>query len=149
MQAPIGLPRIALSHDGKWLAFTSLESMADPGKIMLVPTSGGVAREIYRGRPQWIFWAPDGREIWTKFFKSSQDGKGQPTVEFLAISPDGAKVRELELGAKQDKEAAPWQILSAMDLRLSPDGRQVAFWAGQSKLELWALENFLPSGKAK
>jgi Tol biopolymer transport system component len=149
MQAPIGLPRIAVSRDGGWLAYTSMESVADTGKLMLAPASGGAAREIYQGRPQFIFWASEGQEIWLKIYKAPADGKGQPTIEFLGVSPDGAKVRKLELGAKQGNNAAPWQILSAMDPRLSPDGRQVAFWAGQSKLEVWALENFLPRAKAK
>ena len=30
-----------------------------------------------------------------------------------------------------------------------PDGRQVAFVMGESKLEIWALENFLPTLGAK
>ena len=151
MQGAIGLPRIALSPDGKWLAFTSMDTMTDPRKLMIVPATGGAAQEIYRTNGgdfvQWILWTVDGREIWLKIYGSAPDGKGQPTVEFLSVSPDGQNVRKLELGAKQDKDAAPWQIPSAMDLRLHPDGRQVAFWTGQSKLELWALENFLPDKK--
>ena len=29
-------------------------------------------------------------------------------------------------------------------LRCHPDGRQLAFTAGEFKVELWAMENFLP-----
>jgi Tol biopolymer transport system component len=151
MNGPVGLPRIALSPDGRWLAFTSIDMMNEPRKLMLIPAAGGASREVYRTNAgdsvQWIIWAVEGREIWMKVYRSAPDGKGSPTVEFLSVSPDGQNVRKLELGAKQDKDAAPWQILSAMDLRLHPDGRQVAFWTGQSKLELWALENFLPNKK--
>jgi Tol biopolymer transport system component len=151
MDSAIGWPRLAVSPDGKQVAFTSIEKAVGPPTLMIVPAAGGPAREILklgdRGFAQWLFWSPDGKEIWTKLYRSAPDGQGQPSIEYLAVSPDGGAVRTLELGAKQGDQTAPWQILSAMDLRLSPDGRQVAFWAGQSKLELWALENFLPDKK--
>jgi Tol biopolymer transport system component len=151
MQGAIGLPRMALSPDGKWLAFTSMDTMTDPRKLMIAPAAGGDAREIYRTNggdfPQWIIWTVDGREIWLKIYRPAPDGKGQPKVDFLSVSPDGQNVRELEFGVKQERDAATWPIMSAMDLRLHPNGRQVAFWTGQSKLELWALENFLPKKK--
>jgi Tol biopolymer transport system component len=149
MNGPVGLPRIALSPDGKWLAFTSIDTMTEPRKLMLVPAAGAPARQIYQLNKgdfvQWILWTVDGKEIWLKTYTPPPDGKGQATVEFLSVSPDGQKVRKLEMAMKQDKGTASWQIQSAMDLRLHPDGSQVAFWTGQSKLEVWALENFLPS----
>ncbi|MDH4198128.1 MAG: LpqB family beta-propeller domain-containing protein, partial [Candidatus Aminicenantes bacterium] len=143
MKGPVGLPRLALSPDGKWLAFTSMDTVSEPRKLMLVPAAGGPAREIYRTKEgeyvQWISWSVDGGSIWLKIYTPPSDDKGRPVIEFRSVSPDGQNVRKLEMS-----------ILSAMDLRLHPDGRQVAFWTGQSKLELWALENFLrPLVKAK
>jgi Tol biopolymer transport system component len=140
MNGPVGLPRIALSPDGKWLAFTSIDMMNEPRKLMLIPAAGGSAREIYRTNAgdsvQCIFWTVDGQSIWLKKYTNPLDDKGKPTIEFLSVSPDGQNVRKLEMS-----------VLGAMDLRLHPDGRQGAFWTGQSKLELWALENFLPDKK--
>jgi len=143
MNGPIGLPRLSLSPDGKWLAFTSLDKMMEPVKLMLVPAAGGAAREIYRTEAkvaiQWISWTVDGRSIWVKKYQASSEPKGKPTIEFLGMTPDGQNIRKLEMS-----------LLGAMDLRFHPDGRQVAFTAGQAKLELWALENFLGSpSKAK
>jgi len=143
MNGPIGLPRISLSPDGKWLAFTSLDKMLEPVKLMLVPADGGAAREIYRTEAgvmiQWISWTVDGRSIWVKTYRASSEPKGKHAIEFLGMTPDGQSIRKLEMS-----------LLGAMDLRFHPDGRQVAFTAGQSKLELWALENFLrPLIKAK
>jgi hypothetical protein len=34
------------------------------------------------------------------------------------------------------------------DLCLHPDGRHIAFTAGQDTSEVWAMENFLPPPKA-
>jgi Tol biopolymer transport system component len=153
MDAPVGLPRLAVSPDGRWVAFTSIENVAGPRTLMIVPASGGPARELFKlgdkGFAQWLVWTPDGKEIWLKLYKAAPDDKGQPSIEFLGVSPEGGTVRTLEMGAKQGDKATSWQIPSAMDLRLHPDGRQVAFWTGQSKLEVWALENFLPLAKSK
>jgi hypothetical protein len=33
------------------------------------------------------------------------------------------------------------------ELRVHPDGRQIAFVAGSDKTEVWALENFLPAAQ--
>jgi len=148
MSAPVGGPRLAVSPDGQWVAFTSMEMGSGPRTLMIVPASSGPAREVFKlgdgDFAQWLVWSPDGKEVWLKLYRPAPDGKGQPSVEFLGVSPEGGAVRTLEMGAQQGNTAAPWQIKSAMDLRIHPDGRQVAFWTGQSKLELWALENFLP-----
>jgi Tol biopolymer transport system component/uncharacterized membrane protein len=152
MKGPVGLPRITLSPDGKWLAFTSIDMMSDPRKLMLIPATGGSARELYRTNAgdfvQCLWWTVDGQSIWLKkMYWPASDPQGKPAVEFLNVSLDGQSVRKLEMSTTQDKGAASWQIPSAMDLRLHPDGRQLAFWTGQSKLELWTLENFLPKKK--
>jgi Tol biopolymer transport system component len=148
MSAPVGRPRLAVSPDGQRVAFTSMEMVSDPPTLMIIPAAGGPAREVFklgdRGGAQWLVWSPDGKEIWLKLYRSAPDGKGQPSVEFLGVSPDGGAVRTLEMGATQGDKSAPWHVWNAMDLRIHPDGRQVAYWTGQSKLELWALENFLP-----
>lgn len=140
MKAPVGVPRLALSRDGKWLAFTSADTISEPRKLLLVPAAGGNAREICRTKEgeyvQWISWSPDGRSIWLKMYTPPADDKGRPSIEFRSVSPDGKDVRKLEM-----------PLLGAQDLRLHPDGRQIAFWTGQAKLELWALENFLPEKK--
>ena len=140
MNGPIGLPRISLSPDGKWLAFTSMDMMNDPRKLMIVPGAGGPAKEILRTKAgesiPWITWTADGSSIWLAKYSPNSEGTGKPGIEFLSISPDGHNVRNLDMSLKNYGA-----------IRFHPDGRQIAFWTGQSKLELWALENFLPDKK--
>jgi Tol biopolymer transport system component len=138
MKGPAGIPRIALSPDGQWLAFTSLDVLKEPHKLMLVPTAGGPSREIYRTQEgeylSWIQWTPDGRSVWLLNYRPATNPKAKPILEYLAVSPDGKNIRKLELNY-------PGCI--------HPDGRQVAFSTGQGNIELWALENFLPPAKGK
>jgi len=140
MKGPVGIPRIALSPDGKWLAFTSLDILSDPVKLMVVSAIGGPSREIYRTGEgeiiQWLQWTLDGRSIWLKKYTPPPDPKAKPTIEFLTVSPEGKGIRKLDLS-----------LSAGMDFRLHPDGRQLAYWTGQRKIELWALENFLPKDK--
>jgi Tol biopolymer transport system component len=132
MKGPAGIPRIAPSPDGKWLAFTSRDIMKEPVKLMVVPTAGGPQREIFRtkegGQIPWLQWNPAGRSIWLLNYMPAADSKAKPSFDYLAVSSDGQNIRKLELPNAG---------------RIHPDGRQIAFWTGQGRYELWALENFL------
>jgi Tol biopolymer transport system component len=136
MKGPAGLPQITPSPDGKWLAFTSLDVMKEPVKLMLVSALGGSPREIFRTKEDenipWLQWTPDGRSIWLLIYRQASGQKTKPEFEYLAVSPDGHDIRKLELASAG---------------RIHPDGRQIAFWTGQGRYELWALENFLPPQK--
>lgn len=132
MKGPAGLPQITPSPDGKWLAFTSLDVMKEPVKLMLVPALGGSPQEIFRTKEDenipWLQWTPDGRSIWLLKYRRASDPKTKSEFEYFAVSPDGHVIRKLELASAG---------------RIRPDGRQIAFSTGQGKYELWALENFL------
>ncbi|HUF49062.1 MAG TPA: hypothetical protein VMM93_14695, partial [Vicinamibacterales bacterium] len=60
---------IAVSPDGKWLAYTDEDMKQRVYKVMIAPVSGGEPREVYRpaGRVidnNWrLNWAPDGRSL--------------------------------------------------------------------------------------
>ena len=140
MKGPAGIPRIALSPGGKWLAFTSLDALKEPLKLMLVAASGGPAREIFRTKGgeyiQCLEWTPDGRSIWFKKYIPPAEPKMEPAFEFLSVSADGQAIRKLGLA-----------LDTGFDFRIHPDGRQLAYWTGQTTIELWALENFLPPAK--
>jgi Tol biopolymer transport system component len=140
MKGPAGIPRVAPSPDGKWLAFTALDILKEPVQLMLVPTAGGPAREIFRTKGgeyiHWLEWTPDGRSIWLMKNSLAKDPKAKPAIEFLSVSPDGKTIRKLELS------------LPGAGFRFRPDGRQIAYSTGQNRVELWALENFLPPTKS-
>ena len=131
-----GLSEISLSPDGKWLAFTSRQALGSLTRVSLVSPAGGPIREIFTTNPgeivQWLQWTPDGRSIWLRKYIPAADAKMKPKFEFLSISPDGQRIRKLD------------QSLIATGInRFHPGGRQLAFSFGQSRIELWALENFL------
>jgi tricorn protease-like protein len=57
--------------------------------------------------------------------------------DLWAIAAEGGEPHKLNLAMK-----------GLAQLRLHPDGRQVAFQAGGSSGEVWAMENFLPAAKS-
>jgi hypothetical protein len=103
---------------------------------MLVPATGGPAKEINRTAEgqyiSWIEWTPDGRSVWFMKYRPAVDSKAKPVYEFISVSPDGQTVRKLALDHIG---------------RIHPDGRQIVYDSGQTKIELWALENFLAPSK--
>jgi Tol biopolymer transport system component len=132
---PVGLPGIALSPDGRWLAFTAWEAATSPiWTLSLVPADGGNVRGIYRAAAHEeigsIVWTPDGRYLLFRKRISSAPGQNAPTeTEFWRASPDGRVVEKTDLD------------LNGNWFAFSPDGRRLSFTVGQSKSELWALEN--------
>jgi Tol biopolymer transport system component len=135
---PAGIPRIALSPDGRSLAFTTREAGVKPATLNLVPADGGTAREIYRAAEQGegisaLMWTPDGRYLFFRKMIPSASGQNAPSrSEFWRATPDGRVVEKTDLDPKGN-----WYAFS-------PDGRRVAFTTGQGKTELWALENLAP-----
>jgi len=132
---------LALSPDGRWLAFglgNSLESWV----LMVMPAAGGEPRELMRlpqaeGSFTGLEWARDGKHL---LFTSENFGglnrglKG----ELWRISVEGGEPQKVGL-ATQDRGGT---------LAMHPDGRQIAFTAGETKEEVWVMENFLPPLKA-
>ena len=135
----VGNSIVALSPDGKFLAFTSRDEVRQLAKLNLVPSTGGESREVFRGQEnehiRSINWTPDGRFIWFEKHTLSEDPKVPPKIECWRVSPDGGNLQKLELNYR------------GLQLRVHPDGRQIAFWTSQDTRELWALENFLISEK--
>jgi Tol biopolymer transport system component len=135
-----GPNNLALSADGRWLAF-GLGSDVRSGVLMVMPAAGGEPRELLRlrdgqGLLKGIEWAPDGRHL---LFTKGPGGFIIPgfTEELWRISVDGGEPQKVGL-ATQDRGT----------LAIHPDGRQIAFTAGGPKREVWVMENLLPPLKA-
>jgi Tol biopolymer transport system component len=131
---PAGIPLIALSPDGRVLAFTTREPGVKLGTLNMIPADGGDAREIYRvGENEGIralMWTPDGRYLFFRKMKPPALPNGPVRTEAWRATRDGRTVEKME---------------SNVSGTFSPDGRQLAFTVtSQSKSELWALENLAP-----
>lgn len=138
---PPGIPRIALSPDGQSLAFSKRHAFAqlDTGVINVVPASGGAVREIYRvgpgeGGPFLPAWGHDGAFIYFMKLIPSQAPNGPARSELWRVTRDG-----------QRREKVDTDLLGTWNrFELSADGRRIAVTVGQTKSELWALENLAP-----
>ena len=125
---------IALSHDGRQLAFAVSKSGSKIIKVM--PALGGEVLELMRGDKSLIpigsgtiIWTPDGQGL---LFVREGNSDGSKT-ELWQIPLKGGGPRKQELVAENMR-----------DLSIHPDGRHIAFTSGQNKSEVWVVENFLP-----
>jgi Tol biopolymer transport system component len=138
---PAGIPVVAVSPDGKWLAFTSGEEDEQKIRLKIVPSIGGEVRELFQTMDKEFIldlnWTPDGRFLWFRRLSRSNDPKVPPKWESWRISPDGGNPQKLEL------------VIPGGGMRLHPDGRQIAYYTGRGRSDLWVMENFLPADKAK
>lgn len=119
----------ALSPDGRQLAF------AENGKVMLMPAEGGDARELPMVPPPGglrpfvaLLWTPDGRHLLLGYADNSSG-----RIEIWRTPITGGEPQKTGLSAPLMQGA-----------RLHPDGRRIAFTAGERKFEVWLMENFLP-----
>jgi Tol biopolymer transport system component len=123
----------ALSPDGQWLAFQTLDQEKMNRSLNIMPADSGELREIVglEGGEyiSSIAWMPDGKSI--LYVKSTLDGPKQR--ELWQVSTEGGSPRNV--GLTMDGMAF---------LNVHPDGRQIAFSAYKLRTEIWVMENFLP-----
>ena len=126
----------SLSPDGRYLAVNNAVVPREPRGVLLVPTSGGEAREvIHVDAPQRAFffaWTPDGRSLLAQKHLDNQ------AVEMWKVPLDGSESAKLELKTAADVRNP---------LKVHPDGRQVVLQVPRKPEQIWALENFLTASK--
>jgi Tol biopolymer transport system component len=101
-----------------------------------MPAFGGEPREVCHfekpavitGQPA---WTPDGRHL---LFPARLQDK---TV-LMSVPSEGGEPRSFAFATEGVGEAS-----------VHPDGKHVAFAAGQAKSEVWVIENFLPPAGAQ
>ncbi len=127
----------AVSPDGRRWAFSRGDPATRSMVLMLVPASGGEPRELIRLKePESIgfyslAWTPDGRQV---LFVKREDVPGAEARNSLwRVSVEGGAAQKIELGVPNPR-----------GIRFHPDGRRIAFSAGENAAEIWVLENFLP-----
>jgi Tol biopolymer transport system component len=99
---------VALSPDGRTLAFTTLQPQPD---LFVMSTEGGVPVQLTddAARDRWPSWDPDGSRI---FFMSNRGGRYQ----IWTIRPDGSALTQVTSSLE---ESFWWPLLS-------PDRRRLA-----------------------
>jgi Tol biopolymer transport system component len=120
---------LASSPDGQQLAVIS------EGKIRILSSDGSESRELTEADNGTVLaWMPDGKNI---LYGMHQDGS-QNGVELWRIPAAGGEPQKAGLSMSR-----------LMQLRVSPDGKHVAFTASEQpgKHEVWVMENFLPKEK--
>lgn len=130
---------LALSPDERELAAISYQSDA----ISVVPTGGGLLREVYRiekegnfGGISSIEWSADGRYILFTLVDASRS-VWESSIDLWRLSP--------ATGVAERVAGLP---MNAARFHLHPDGRRISFVAGQERIEAWVLDNLVPGLKA-
>jgi Tol biopolymer transport system component len=123
-----GLYSLSISPDGRTLAIVDASSTG-VSRLLTVPTSGGELQELYRvdSAPAFEFrsgipWTPDGRHI-------------------LFITEDGAAWKISSSGGEPQRL---FELPGAYDhrhFRLHPDGSRIAYVSGETKGEIWMIQN--------
>lgn len=122
----------ALSPDNRWLVVSGDDAQRKSSVLRRVRLGGGGTRDLAEAQGSGAFtagcsWAPDSRHVLC--------------IKWQEAGPS-------ELWRFSTDESPPHRLL-AMDgmseIRVNPDGRRIAFWAGKGVTELWVMENFLPA----
>ncbi len=126
----------SLSPDGTTVAAWHGRGTEAWARLFTVPLDGGEPREIPTAEGVKLgygaIWTPDQRFLITT--RPDDAGDASNAVRHVVrVSVETGEVQDLGLSGE-----------SILYLRLSPDGRQLAYVAGSESYEVWVMENFLP-----
>jgi Tol biopolymer transport system component len=125
---------LAISPDGRSLAFNLNMSQEKVSRLVVIPATGGAPRELVKAadpvRLNLGGWTRDGKQL---LFVRISATEGQQNGEIWAVPSEGSAPRSLGL-----------TMPSLRDLRVSPDGSRVSFTSGYPDQKMWVFENFLP-----
>ena len=138
------LGAISVSPDGRWIA--SYERPSDLLQVVVIrAVDGGESREIFR-LPDGDLdvmpmpWTPTSDAVIVRKFARPRTAPSRGG-ELWLIPLNGSAPRKLDVDLSTAVDGQLGKI------RLSPDGRQVAYVVGKSyQTETWVLENFLTPG---
>jgi len=147
-RAPIGtyLLNVAVSPDGGTLGLTLGHGSGSIRSLAVLPAQGGDPLEVLPpgsddGTPRHMLeWTPDGKYL---LYAKAVTATGRTVLELWRVSPRDKQPQKVGILAT---DVSPGGFPGSL-LRIHPDGRTIAFSFSQMKVEVWAMENFLPTAK--
>lgn len=126
----------ALSPDGRKLAFAIRgKTGTKAASVWVIPTTGGepkiLVKLAWEMPRDCLSWSHDGRFLLYGTFEGNRPE--QQTVRLWRVPADGGDPQALDIAMD-----------GLGDLRMHPDGKRIAFTAGQFKAEVWVMENLMP-----
>jgi Tol biopolymer transport system component len=125
------------SPNGETLAGIVVDEKTKTSTLLIAPGTGAEPRRVtvpamvdtFRG----LSWTPDKRAV----LVAGPDDSG--TKSLWLVPMVGGAPRKLEI------DISDWSVI--LGIRLSPNGKHIAFFTGREAQELWALENVVPGTK--
>ncbi len=123
-----------LSPDGRTLVFSESDPATGANRLVTVPVTGGALREleISGGAEQLGMmdcgcqWTPDGKYLLTGAWNEEAE-----TMALWRVPSGGGE--PLKLAERPEQ--------GFRNIRLSPDGKRIAFQSGMGRGEIWVMEN--------
>lgn len=112
---------IELSPDGETVYFARGSQTGPQTDIYRMPVRGGLPEKVVNGTQGWISLSPDGR--WISFVRCSYSDDDYCSL-YLAEAATGKNEKKLITRTK---------FIRIADNQISPDGKKIAFAAGQSR----------------
>jgi serine/threonine protein kinase len=127
----LSLENLALSPDESTLAFQVRQRASGTSSLMVVPAAGGPARLLLTITKPEVFlfgsfaWTADSRQI----LSARTRGKAS---ELWLVTLEGGSARKIDFPS-----------MRIFQMRMSSDGRTIAFASGEPSGEVWVAENLL------
>jgi Tol biopolymer transport system component len=135
-----GMGVAELSPDGRSFAVVKVDGRAKTSTLLLIPLSGGEARELFRvSLPDslqsygGLTWTADSQAV----IVVNTTGDRYDPKDLWLVPVSRAKSRKLDVDIRN------WGTMPG--IRLHPNGKEIAFFVGQDSREVWALENVVPA----
>jgi Tol biopolymer transport system component len=129
----ISQENLALSPDGKWLAFHARQKAAGMSFLMVMPSEGGQANPLLTISSPEEFamgsfaWTPDSRTILA--VRTTNKGAYSESSQLWKVPIDGSRPARLD-----------FPEMRMAHKRISPDGQTIAFTSGRAPSEIFVLQ---------
>ncbi len=138
---------VTLSPDRKWIAAVEKNPSGRERSTVVIPVAGGNPRTVLQvSDPYWLngpsmTWTPDSRGLLIRKMLTKTGERSE--LWHVTVPGESQIARKLELDVNSVRLWAAGQI------RVHPDGQQLAYVVGGAQNQIWVLENFLGAVKGR